>query len=329
MVVINGKTYESLNILVTGGQGFVGHNLIKQLIVKYAHEVDNLNIVCYDNWSTKVDRPFIGGVTYISPKYGSQFTMDEIGSINENLFNNPIMEQVFPEGIDIIFHFGEYSRVVPSFKNTEKLFRSNMQNTFQVLEYLREHPSTLLVYSGSSTKFDENGNFSEDAIRMSPYALFKSHAIDMIKAYSVWYGITYNIAYFYNVYGDDDVETGEYATVVGIFKHHYRKGLPLPVRGTGTMRRDFTHIDDICSGLIAMISKNYLAWNSEYKLGTGRSYSIIELASWFTGATIQLIPNERGERKDGKAINGDSPEGWEPTKSIQDYIKGWIESGCR
>ena len=258
---------DTTKILVTGGAGYVGSNLIKTLL-----DTDpDIRIISFDNYSTglrsnHIDNPKI---TYLEGDC-------------KDLRSMRILRDV-----KTVFHFGEYSRITTSFEDIKTVADSNMQGTFNVLEFCRENKCNL-IYSASSSKFgDGNEN-------LSPYAWMKSKNVELIKNYNTWFDLQYDIAYFYNVYGKNHIKTGKYATVIGIFENAVENNEPIPIIGDGDQERDFTHVDDITLGLYKIYKKSLR--NKEYFLGTGENHTILKVALMFSN-NIKHLPKKVGERK--------------------------------
>jgi UDP-glucose 4-epimerase len=277
----------SKNILVTGGAGFVGTNLVKQL------KVLGYNITVIDNLSFGKESNYIDGVTYIKDH-------------TKNIF-----ELNLPK-LDLIFHLGEYSKITPSYEEIDTVFDLNIKGSFNILEYARAN-NIPIVYAASSTRLAMEGDGH------SPYSFFKSLIVQLIKNYSVWYGLKYSICYFYNVYGplQDTCDSG-WETVISIFEKQLKAGKPLTIVGDGTQCRDFTHVDDIVSGLILASKK---LQNDEYQLGSGVVYSILDVAKMFSD-NIKFVPERAGDRKYSKADIEYTYNklGWKPKHQLINWI---------
>ena len=275
-----------MKILVTGGAGYVGSNLIKHL-----KENTNATITSLDNYFTGQEANHIKGVEYIQ---------DCTWKINE-----------LPKQ-DIVYHFGEYSRVVPSFKDVEYLMTSNLWGTSRVLEQCKKW-NAKLIYSASSSRFGGN----ED---LSPYSWVKAKMVELIKNYSEWYGLKYEVCYFYNVYGKNHITEGDYATVIGIFEKQYKEGKALTVVGDGKQSRQFTHIDDIVNALDKVRKRDS---NKEWYLSSDVEYKIIDVARMFTD-NIKFIPERKGERYKATTIQNDTKKvlNWKIKNNLEDYING-------
>lgn len=277
-------------ILVTGGAGFVGSNLCEALVKNPENEVFSL-----DNYFTGKRENHIQGVTYIE------------GS-TEHIF------ELIDFKPDLVFHLGEYSRVEQSFEDIDKVFLFNKIGTLKVLEFCRKNNSKL-VYAGSSTKFGDGGMGKNQ----SPYAWSKSSNTELIKNYGEWYGLNYAIVYFYNVYGKGEISEGKYATLIAIFAEKMRKGEPLTVVSPGTQLRNFTHIDDIVSGLLLVGEKGQ---GDDFGIGNAESYTILEIAQMF-GGEIQMLPERRGNRMTAEVITEKTQSlGWKAVRDIREYVEG-------
>ena len=273
-----------MKILVTGGAGYVGSNLIKHL-----KKHTNATITSVDNYFTGQEDNHIKGVNYIS---SSTWKIDKL------------------DKQDVVYHFGEYSRVVPSFKDVEYLMTTNLWGTSRVIEQCKKWKAKL-IYSASSSKF--GGNES-----LSPYSWVKAKMVELIKNYYNWYGLNYEICYFYNVYGKNHISEGDYATVIGIFEKQYKENKPLTVVGDGKQSRQFTHIDDIVNALNLIRKRND---NKEWYLSSDRSYKIIDVAKMFTDK-IEMIPTRKGERFNAVSIENDTKKvlNWKINNNLEDYI---------
>ena len=286
-------------ILVTGGAGFIGSCLIKFLINKGVNE----KIISLDNYSSGYEKNHIvnNNVKYIKGD-------------NKNI---DILLKKFKNKIKVIFHFGEYSRIFQSFKNYKKCFEYNIHHSSKVIEFAKNN-KIKIIYSATSSNLGNNGKDEN----LSPYTWSKTKNIELIKNYNKWFGLKYELIYFYNVYGPGQIVGSPMSAVIGIFEQQFKKNRPLTVVRPGTQRRDFTHIDDIVKGC-------YLAWKkgkqTDYMLGTKKTYSIIQIAKMY-GTRIKFLPSRAGERKGSTIINDNALKilGYRAKIDIKDYIKKFI-----
>ena len=217
-----------------------------------------------------------------------------------------------------VFHFGEFSRIVLSFEKPNETFQSNTFGTQQILQYCVEKNSKL-IYSGSSAIF---GNKMKDQ-NLNPYAWTKSKNIELIHNYKDWFGLNFAICYFYNVFGPNQISTGPYSTVIGIFEDQYKNNQSLTIVEPGTQTRCFTHIEDIIDGIILVAEKGN---GDKYFLGTKENISIINIAKMFNHPYI-LIEKRKGERDTSSIIESKIQElGWNPKHNIRDYINKIINT---
>ena len=283
-----------MKVLVTGGAGFIGSHLCEQLAQ------DENEVFSLDNYSTGTEENHVDNVTYIK---------GETKNI-EKLIN------FIP---DIIYHLGEYSRVEQSFDDIEKVWSSNKDGIFAVLQFCRKTKAKI-VYAGSSTKFGDGGLGRSQ----SPYAWSKASNTELVENYANWFGVKYAITYFYNVYGDREISSGKYATLIALFIEKYKNGEPLTVVSPGTQLRNFTHIDDIISGLVLVGEKGE---GDNYGIGCSCSYSILDIAKMF-GGSIEMLPERKGNRMASEVMCERTRNlGWKEKATIKDYIKNVTREG--
>lgn len=281
-------------ILVTGGAGFIGSNLIEQLIKDKKNRIISL-----DNYFTGSRDNHIPGA-----EYREGHTKD--------------IEKHISEIPDIVYHLGEYSRVEKSFDDIEIVWDLNKIGTFAVLEFCRKR-NIKIVYAGSSTKFGDGGLGRDQ----SPYAWTKASNTELVRNYGKWFNLPYAITYFYNVYGPREISTGSYATVIGIFKELYKQEKPLAVVSPGIQTRNFTHVDDIVSGLV-LVGNN--GEGDDFGIGAKTEYSILDVARMFN-IEIVMVPERKGNRMQS-SIDTSKIEalGWKANKNLADHIKEFISS---
>jgi len=286
----------SKKILVTGGAGFIGSHLCERL----AQDANN-KVYSLDNYFTGSKGNHVAGVSYIN---GSTFQINELVNFN-------------PE---YIYHLGEYSRVEQSFDDIEKVWRLNKEGTFSVLQFCRK-TGAKLIYAGSSTKFGDGGLGRSQ----SPYAWTKASNTELVENYGQWFNLPYAIVYFYNVYGEREISSGKYATLIALFKEKTLKGEKLSVVSPGSQKRNFTHIEDIVSGLVLVGENGY---GDEFGIGSLESFSIVEIAEMF-GGDIEFLPERKGNRMTADVMTKKTEAlGWKSNKKIQDYINDFKEQSC-
>ena len=285
-------------IIVTGGAGFIGSNLVKYLLKK-----TNFKIISLDNYSTGKIKNHIN---HKNAKY-----------INgENIDISKILMK-YANKIKVIFHFGEFSRIYQSFLNTKECLNNNIYNSFEVINFAKDN-KIKIIYSATSSALGNNGKDQNQ----SPYAWSKTKNIELIKNYSKWFGLKYELLFFYNVYGQNQIKNGPMSALIGIFETQYKKKLPLTIVKPGSQKRDFTHVNDIVQGC-------YLAWTKgkqkEYMLCTNKSYSILEIAKMF-GSKCKFLKSRPGDRIGSIVSNNNAKKilSFSAKIHIKNYIKDFI-----
>lgn len=286
-------------VLVTGGAGFVGLNLIEELQRYW----ENSEIVVLDNLVASQ----LPAATDFLLFRGVRVIRDHTWNIGKHFAS-------VKGEFDFVFHFGEYSRIATSFEDTKMVMESNLRGSAQVIEYARQWGARL-VYSASSSKF---GNDGKDE-NLSPYAWSKAKIVELLGNYRNWFGLNYEVCYFFNVYGPFQIMSGSYATVVGIFERQLREGGPLTVVSPGSQTRDFTHVADVVRGVRLAAEKGM---NGHWHFRSGQQRSIIELAEMFAGSNWVVIPERRGERFASAEVRSETEEklGWSPKRDLQDWV---------
>ncbi len=255
-------------IIVTGGSGFVGSNLIKFLLEK-----TNKKIISIDNYSSGFKKNHVKSsrVKYI---------ISDTSEIEKKLIKSK-------NKIHSLFHFGEFSRIFKSFEKFDECLKSNSIGTNAVFKFCLEN-NIKLIYSATSATLGNNGNDKN----LSPYAFTKSKNLELLENLKKWFNFKYEVIYFYNVYGPGQIKKGSMATVIGIFEDQFKNKKPLTVVKPGNQTRRFTHINDT-------IKICYEAWKknkcSHYSITHKKSYSIIEVAKMFKRKIVYL-KKRQGER---------------------------------
>jgi UDP-glucose 4-epimerase len=254
-------------IVVTGGSGFVGTNLIKLFIKK-----TNYKIISIDNYSSGIKKNHIKNTRV---KYIKANTKN-ISNVLKN-----------PKKINCIFHFGEFARIYQSFLKMGECINSNTIGTNAVFYYCLEN-RIKLIYSATSASLGNKGNDKN----LSPYAFTKAKNLELLENLKKLFNFKYEVIYFYNVYGPHQISKGNMATVIGIFENHFKLKKTLPIVRPGTQKRRFTHIQDT-----VMIC--HKAWKMNlcrhYSIANHKSYSILEVAKMFK-YKIKYLPKRPGER---------------------------------
>ena len=254
-------------IIITGGAGFVGTNLIKLLLKKTKYK-----IVSIDNYSSGLKK------NHIKNKNVSYIKAD-----TKNI--SQILK--YPNKINSIFHFGEFPRIYQSFLKMNECINSNSVGTYAVFNYCLKN-KIKLIYSATSASLGNKGNDKN----LSPYAFTKAKNLELLENLKKWSNFKYEVIYFYNVYGPHQICKGDMATVIGIFEDHYKYKKPLPIVKPGNQTRRFTHIYDT-------VEVCYQAWKKNlcrhYSIAHHKSYSILDVAKMF-GTKIRYLNKRPGER---------------------------------
>ena len=254
-------------IVITGGAGFVGTNLIKLLLTK-----TNYKVISIDNYSSGTKKNHIKNsrVKYLK---GSTTNIN-------NLIRNS-------KKVKTVFHFGEFARIYQSFLKMNECIDSNSVGSNAVFNFCLKN-RIKLIYSATSASLGNKGNDKN----LSPYAFTKSKNLELLENLKHWFNFKYEVIYFYNVYGPYQISKGEMSTVIGIFENYYNLKKPLPVVKPGTQTRRFTHIMDT-------VEVCYLAWKKNlcrhYSIAANKSYSILDVAKMFN-TRIKFLPKRAGER---------------------------------
>ena len=254
-------------IIVTGGAGFVGTNLIRLFLAK-----TNYKIISIDNYSsgTRFNHIKNSRIKYIKGDTANIFSL-----IKD------------PKKINSIFHFGEFARIYQSFLKMNECLKSNSIGSNTIFNFCLKN-RIKLIYSATSASLGNSGNDKN----LSPYAFSKAKNLELLENLKKWFQFKYEVIYFYNVYGPNQICRGEMSTVIGIFEDHYKKKKLLPVVRPGSQTRRFTHINDT-------VNICYLAWKKNlcrhYSIANKKSYSILSVAKMFK-SKIKFLPKRPGER---------------------------------
>ena len=255
-------------LVVTGGAGFLGSNLISELL-----KFKKFTILSIDN--------------YYSGFVKNHIKNKRVKYLKGNTKNIQILLRSYRGKIHSIFHFGEFARIYQSFKKINECFASNIEGSLSVFNFALKN-KIRLIYSATSASL---GNSGKD-MNLSPYAFSKAKNLQLLENLKKWFNFKYEVIYFYNVYGEKQICKGDMATVVGIFEDCFRLGKKLPVVRPGTQERRFTHVSDTVKACIFAWKKNK---SKHYKIASRESYSILELAKMFK-SKIRYLPKREGER---------------------------------
>ena len=255
-------------VIVTGGAGFVGSNMINLLIKK-----TKFNIISIDDYS--------------SGNKKNHLLNKRIKYINSSTKNISKVLNRYKKNINSLFHFGEFARIYQSFLKMNECISSNTIGSHEVFNFCLSN-KIKLVYSATSATIGNNGNDKN----LSPYAFTKAKNLEMLENLKRWFNFKFEIIYFYNVYGPRQICKGDMATVIGIFEDQFKNGKALTVVKPGSQSRRFTHIEDT-------VKACYFAWKknncSHYTISNKKSYTILKVAKMF-GQKIKMLPSRRGER---------------------------------
>lgn len=288
--------------LVTGGCGFIGSHVVEALLAE-GHEVVILDdLSTGTKWWVQAKIKGHEGVPFV---HGDIRDPDIYGRIG---------------AVDYVFHLGALARIQPSIEDPVGSNDVNLVGTLMVLEYCRKHKAKL-IFSGSSSIYAGQKlptAESDQKFPKNPYALQKSLAEQYIKLYKLLYGVDYAILRYFNVYGERQILEGAYAAVVGIFLDQVRYQRPITITNDGKQRRDFTYVKDV-----AQANLKAMDWTGIYNIGTGKNYSILDIAEAVGGKDypIEFIGNRKGEAQATQADNSKAlKKGWKPTKDIVEWI---------
>jgi len=279
-----------MNILVTGGAGFVGTNLIKTFL-EQGHKVTSV-----DNYNTGLKSNHQPGAQYIE-------------------FDIRNIDDYSPWGdFDIVYHMAAIARIQPSFKEPYDYFTTNANATFKIAKYCSNN-NIPLIYAGSSSH--HSGKFK------NPYTFSKDIGEEIILLFQSHYKLKASIARFYNVYGPYHLKEGGYTTLIGAWEKQIEEHQSLIIYGDGTKRRDFTHINDIVNALLLINEKQ--SWGQVFELGRGKNHSVKDIADMF-GQEVEYKENKPGEAEITLCTDTLAKEllDWEPKHNIEDYIKEYL-----
>jgi UDP-glucose 4-epimerase len=290
-------------LVVTGGAGFIGSNLISELL-----KFKKFKVLSIDNYSSGLSK------NHIKNK--------RVKYLKGNTKNIEILLKSYVGKIHTIFHFGEFARIYQSFKKINDCFSSNIEGTPNVFNFALNN-KIRLIYSATSASL---GNGGKD-MNLSPYAFSKAKNLELLENLKKWFNFRFEVVYFYNVYGEKQICKGEMATVVGIFEDYFKREKKLPVVRPGTQARRFTHVFDTVKACIFAWRKNKC---KHYSVASNQSYSIIELAKLFK-SKIRYLPVRKGERFASALtkMNLNNKIIRLPAKiRLKDYVSNFLMNNC-
>jgi UDP-glucose 4-epimerase len=282
-----------MRYIVTGGAGFIG-SAVTDLLIQRGHDV-----LVIDNLST-------GKEENLNP---------QADFVQEDIENHTLWQAL--SHYDGVFHLASLARIQPSIKDPRPSHDVNVDGTFNVLEYCREHKCKLVFSSSSSIYSGEQLPSTETAPidAKNPYTLQKLIGEWYIILYNRLYGLDYTILRYFNVFGERQILEGAYAAIVGIFLQQRELGKPLTITFDGEQRRDFTYVKDVARANVMALD-----WTGTYNIGTGENFSMNELAD-MVGGQKEYIGDREGEVRATLAdITKAKMAGWSPTKTIKEWV---------
>jgi UDP-glucose 4-epimerase len=282
-----------MNILVTGGAGFVGTNLIKRLL-DAGHYVVSL-----DNYNTGLLKNHQSGAVYVNA---------DIRNLEEH-------SDAFWKKFDVVYHLAAIARIQPSFSQPIEYFDTNAMATMKLAKICIDC-NIPIIYAGSSSH--HSGKFK------NPYTFSKDIGEEVIKLFQQQYNLNASIARFYNVYGPYHLKHGGYCTLLGNWECCLETGDQIVIYGDGSKRRDFTHVDDIVDALIMIFEQRQ--WGHEFELGRNKNYSVSDIAKLYNISNIEYQDDKPGEADETLCTDTTAHNilGWNPCKNIEDYIKDYL-----
>jgi len=282
-----------MNILVTGGAGFIGTNLIKRLL-------DNGHyVVSIDNYNTGLKINHQSGAVYVDA---------DIRNLEEH-------SDAFWQKFDVVYHLAAIARIQPSFSQPIEYFDTNAMATMKLAKICVDC-NIPIIYAGSSSH--HSGKFK------NPYTFSKDIGEEIIKLFQQQYNLNASIARFYNVYGPHHLKQGGYCTLLGNWERCLETGEQIVIYGDGSKRRDFTHVDNIVDALIMIFEQRH--WGYEFELGRNKNYSVSDIAKLYNISNIEYLDDKPGEADETLCTDTTAHDvlGWNPCKNIEDYIKDYL-----
>ena len=287
-------------LIVTGGSGFIGSNLIEELI-----KFKKYKVISLDNYSSGFSK--------------NEINNSKIMYLRGHTKNISTILGKYKNKIHTIFHFGEFSRIFQSFKKFKECFNSNIEGSAELFRFALEN-KIKLIYSATSASLGNNGK----DMNLSPYAFTKAKNLEFLENLKKWFDFKYEVIYFYNVYGPRQICKGDMATVVGIFENYFKNKKPLPIVKPGSQTRRFTHVKDTIKACLTAWKLNK---NLHYSVAGNKSYSIVQLARLFK-TKIKYLPSREGERFSSALTKMSLNNKIVKLKAkikLEDYIRNFLE----
>ena len=294
-----------MKIIVTGGAGFIGSNLVDKLI-SLGH-----NVICIDNESAECHEQFYWNPAADNYKY--------------DICDYEKIEPLFA-GIDYVFHVAAEARIQPSIVNPLQSIKTNILGTANILQASRTHNVKKVIYSTTSSYYGKKNTLPnvetqiEDCL--NPYSVSKVAGDKLCKMYFDLYGLKTVTLRYFNVYGDRQPTKGHYAPVIGLFLKQRENNQPLTIVGDGTQRRDFTNIQDVVNANILAMTTELDTYGEVFNVGYGQNYSVNEIAGMISD-NVTFIPARPGEAKEtlSNTTKIRTQMGWKPEVNLKDWIK--------
>jgi len=295
-------------VLITGGAGFIGSNL-----VDYLRDEHNYEVCVVDNLSAESNEEF--------------YTREDVTNYQTSITNyKDFLRVCWKEAPECIFHLAAEARIQPSIHDPRKTCETNFLGTCNVLQAARETGIKRVIYSSTSSAYGSKNTTpykeSDPKDCLNPYAVSKTRGEELCEAYFNLYGLETITLRYFNVYGPRQPVRGEYAPVIGLFVRQRKNGEPMTIIGDGTQSRDFTHVKDVVkANFLASQTDNHWAYGEIFNIGTGKDYSILELVEMIGGET-KYLPERLGESKISVADISRAKKilDWKPTESLEEYI---------
>ena len=293
-----------MKALVTGGSGFIGSHLVEELLKK------GYEVVVVDDESAEENESFF------KFEKAAYHKMDICDEATGDLYKE----------VDVVFHLAAKSRIQPTIQKPDDAFKTNVLGTSKVLNFSKIHGVKKVIYSSSSSCYGHKNKppHNEDMVTdcLTPYSLTKKQGEEVCEMYSRLYGLSTITLRYFNVYGPREPLKGQYAPVIGLFKKMKKNSSPLTIRGDGEQRRDFTYIEDVVRANI--MASEYSVFCDIFNIGTGKNYSINEIASLVGGSKIH-IPARIGEARETLADISKATQvlGWSPIHKLEDMVNSY------